>query len=422
MTDRRRSQLLDWLAAAVTAGLLLLAVGWLWPGADQPFPGHGARFAAMAIAPFAFDGEIPQRVLWPALAWLAAKVGIGPVAFSQVCSWFLLTVVCWFARQRTRHDIDAALVTALVAESGAVLLYQQPMACYSDQLNLALLLLTVHAASRPFAFWGLVLLAAFSHEMAFFLSPWLWWLRCRAGGSWWRDGAWFLATLGVYTAFRLLVAALGPATGPTYGFVYYLLHNWWVPWLLPGLWALWALVTLAEFGPLLALAVVAWRRGEAGTGGRVGAWLYVGSLSTLMLLAYDVMRFASFFVLPVVLGAIAVLRTRHGRPLVGALCLLAAISYRLGHPLPEQQGGAVFTRVAGEMMVRAAPRVREHEPMAFADALAVQRESFAATWGTWLAVALAFAAVAGLGLWLARYVGSASEGGSEPRTQRNASP
>lgn len=402
MHSRRRRRWVDCSVAALVGGALMLGVERFLPGAGEPLDGHGHRFVAMARAPFAFDGEIPQRVLWPALAWLAAKVGIGPLAFSHLCSGLLLAVVAWFARQRTRSWFDATLVAATVAASGAVLLYHQPLTCFSDALNFALLVLTVHCVARPYWFWGLVLLAAFSHEMVFFLSPWLLWLRRANGGSLRQDGPLLLLAVVVYALFRGLVGALAPATGPSYGVLYYILHNFWVPWLLPGLWALWALVMLAEFGPLLVLAVVAFRRHEPLGGGRGGVWLYLGSLLTLMLLAYDVFRFASFCFLPVVLGAIAVLQRPAGRGVMVGLLVAALGSYAWQHPVPSQQGGAVFTRVAAEMFARAAPLVKDGESMPFADAMAVQRASFAATWDTWLWVAAGWAALVVAGCWMAK--------------------
>ena len=129
---------LEWLVAAVVGAVLLLLSNLLMPPAAAPFPGHGERFAEMAQAPFAFAGEFPQRVLWPLLAWLFSYVGVGVVLFSNLCNGALLAVVYWFARRRTGAQGLAFLVTAAVAVSGAVLVYQ-PMMCFSDTLNLLLM-------------------------------------------------------------------------------------------------------------------------------------------------------------------------------------------------------------------------------------------------------------------------------------------
>lgn len=416
MHDRRRQHLVDCLIAGVLGGVLLLAAGWCWPPATVPFPGHGERFVAMAQAPLAFDGEIPQRVLWPLLAWLAAKVGIGPLVFSQLCNALLLAVAVWFAQPRTGSWRDAALVGAAIAASGGVLLYQQPMACYSDSLVLALLVLAVHHRERPAAFWGLVLLAAMGHEMVFHLSPWLWWLRRRSGGCWWRDGGALLLTLVAYSAYRVWVSSQAPAGTPHYGFLYYLEKNVWAPWLLPTLWWLWLVTAFAEFGPLLALAALAWHRREADLGGRVGGLLYLACVASLMLLAYDVMRFATFFSLPVLFGAIALLRLRHGRVLLAGFVLAAATSYAWQNPVSTDQGGATFTRLQGEMMAIAAPRFPPSGRMPAADAWDVQRDilrqhGIEAAWTLGLAAALV-----AVGLLLARLHPVDAAAAGEPRT------
>jgi hypothetical protein len=287
-----------------------------------------------------------------------------------------------------------------------------------------LLVLTVHVAARPAVFWPLVLLAALSHEMVLFFTPWLFWLRRGTGGLGVADAAWLLGVLLVYVGYRALVSGLAPATGPSYGFLYYILNNFWVPWLLPGLWALLVQVVLAEFGPLLVLAFAGWRAGEPGSGGRVGAVLYLSCMLTLELFAYDVMRFASFLFLPVLLGGIAVLRVRHGRWLVLALLVAAVFAYAHEHPVPSQQGGATFTRLQGELMALVGPLVRDNE-IAASSAFAMQRQAFGQQLTTWIWVAAAWVACGIVGVWLGRRAlvqSRANAAGSEPRTQRNASP
>ncbi len=413
-----------WLQALLVAGVLAAAVH-LWIGAAVvPFQGHGERFATMAQAPLAFDGEIPHRVLWPVLAHGLGWLGLGPVGCSHLANMVLLLVVAWFVRLRVDSLLDAALVTATVAAGGGVLVYHMPMACYSDTLNLALLALTVHFATRPAVFWSLVLLAALSHEMVLFFTPWLLWLRHRSGGLGMRDAAWFLGVLLVYGGYRVMVSGLAPATGPSYGFLYYILNNFWVPWLLPGLWALLVQVVLAEFGPLLVLAFAGWRADETGSGGRVGALLYLGCLLSLELFAYDVMRFASFLFLPVLLGGLAVVRLRHGRWLVLALLVAAVVAYSNEHPVPSMQGGVTFTRLQGEMMELVGPHVHNNE-ISSANAFAMQRQAFGLQWTTWVWVVAAWLACGIVGVWLGRRglaQSHANDAGNTPRTQRNASP
>lgn len=391
-----RGRCAEWLlAAAVGAGLLRLSDLLVapWP---TPFEGHGEAFAAMVRDPFACTGPFPQRVLWPLLARIAGAVGVSPPQFSQVCNAALLAVVFWFARRRTGSVPDALFATAPLAASGAVLVYKR-MACFSDTLNLLLLVLLVHFAARRAVFWALVLLSALSHELVFFFAPWLVYLRCHNGGRWPRELLCLSVVLGVYGAFR------APLQGQ-YGLAYYLEHNFWVPWGLPSLWALWGLVVLVEFGPLLAPAVAAWRRGELATpsalGGRWGPWLYLAGLLPLMLLAYDVMRFAAFAFLPVLLGCLALLRRPGGQWLLVGLTALACPTYLLLHPVPSEQGGRHFTEVSGHILAPdMVPLLLSRTP---GDALAFTVELLRRTWPIAVGGCVGAALVVVAGLWLAR--------------------
>lgn len=405
-----RARLAEWLWAALAGAALLLASDLLVPPPAAPADGHPANFAAAAVAPFAFDGVFPHRILWPLLAHVAGWLGVGPVAFSQVCCAALLAVVCWFARRRGARWVDAVLVAAAVAGSGAVNVYK-PQACQPDPLNLVLLVLTVHFAARPVVFWALVLLAALSHELVFFFAPWLVWLRRAHGGSLLRDGAALAATLAVYAAWRWLAAALAPPglQGATYDAAYYIAQNFWVPWGMPAMWALWALVVVAEFGPLLALAASGWRGGALAVamGGRWGAPLYFVCVLSLMLLAYDVFRFATFVFLPVVLGALQLARAPRGRLALAALVVASWIVYARLHPIPSEQGGRAFTDVTGHVRELLLPRVDPTVPGGIrhfgpGDAWDFGRDLLARTWPTFAVAALAAAACAPLGVWLAR--------------------
>ena len=425
----RSSRVLEWLVAATVGAALLFASDLLMPPAQAPFAGHGQRFAEMVAHPFAFGADataggtvapFPHRILWPLLAHIAGWFGITPTGFTQVCNGALLAVVFWFCRARAAKWLDALLVTAAVAASGAVLVYKA-MACYSDTLDLLLLLLAVHHVRRPMAFWALVLLGALSHELMLFFAPWLLWLRVQNGGAWRRDAIALAAVVGLYGGWRLLVNALG---GGAYDASYYVNNAFWVPWLLPALWFLLVLVVLAEFGPLLLLLAIDQRRGAAGMGGRVGAWLYLACIPPLCVFAYDVMRFATLLGLPLVLASVGLLNSRRARAVFTAVLVAQIAFYAWDHPVPGQQGGATFTRVAGDMFARVLQpgRVQDGKSMAFADAVAVSRESWELHWPTAFGLAGLFVAIAGLGVLLARYIGSASAAGSSPRTNANASP
>jgi hypothetical protein len=360
-------------------------------------------------------------------------------------------VVFWFCRRRGANAVDAVLVTAGVAATGAVLVYK-PMACFSDPLMFLLLLLAVHFVARPAVCWSLVLLASLAHEMVFFFAPWLVYLRCQAGGQPGaspRSGGWVQASAGswvaprrwgllrrealalggvlaVYAAWRLVVRA--GATGVAYDSLYYMRNNFWVPWGMPALWALWAFMLLVEFGPLLAIVVWAWRRGELGMG-RWGPWLYVACILPMMLLAYDVMRFAALAFLPLVLGSVAFVRTGRGRSMLAVLLVSSIASYAWLHPVPGQQGGAEFTRISGDVLSLLPGRVEEVEGvkgavhMSFANAASFTYELLLRTWPIVLSACVALALVVAAGTWLARSVppGQRPEG-HEPRTSRNASP
>jgi hypothetical protein len=425
----RPSRVLEWLFAAAAGALSLFASDLLVPPAQAPFAGHGQRFADMVAHPFAFGADaaasgavapFPHRILWPLLAHGAGWLGITPVVFTQVCSGALLAVVFWFCRARAATWLDALLVTAAVAGSGAVLVYKA-MACYSDTLNLLLLLLAVHHVRRPVPFWALVLLGALSHELTLFFAPWLLWQRVQNGGAWRRDAIALAAVVGLYGGWRLLVNLLG---GGAYSASYYFDNAFWVPWLLPALWFLLLLVVLAEFGPLLVLLAIDHRRGAAGMGGRIGMWLYLCCIPPLCVFAYDVMRFATLLGLPLVLAGVDLLRSLRARVVFVTVLAAQLAVYAWDHPVPGQQGGATFTRVAGDMFARVLQpgRVQDRKSMAFADAVAVSRESWELHWPTALGVAGLFLATAALGWLLARYVGTASAAGSTPRTRQNASP
>ena len=382
--------------AVLVASVVLFAARLLVPAWPTPFEGHGERFAAMAADPFAFDGAFPQRVLWPLLAHVAGWFGISATAFSQVCSGVLLATVHAFASSRGAKRLDALLVTVAVGASGAILVYQR-MACFSDTLVLAGMLGAIATAGTARWFWPLVFVTALAHEMVFFFTPWLWCLRRQHGGGGLHDVAFFAGVFGVYGGFRALIALAG---GGAYGASYYFEHNFWVPYGLPALWALWALVVLVEFGPLLAFVGWAWRAGELtrGLGGRAGPWCFWLGVLSLMVLAYDVMRFATFAVVPFVVGAIAWLDgPRRRLPFVVAI-LAAVVLYPWLHPVPSQEGGWHFTVAAGHVR-ELMPRLMDRDPV---ESARVTWELAVRTWPIVLGAVGGFVGVLALASLLAR--------------------
>ena len=417
--ERRSQQLVSWLAAAAVGAIVLWLSDWLQPPSAVAFKGHGVYFQEMTVDPLSLHGAFPHRILWPLLAHFTGLGGPRAPVFSQICNGAFLAVVFWFCRQRGAQVADALLATGAVAATGAVLVYK-PMACFSDTLMFLLLLLAVYFVARPAVYWGLVLLAALAHEMVFFFAPWLVYLRCQCGGRWQREALGLGIVVAVYAAWRLVVKA--GATGVAYDSVYYWKNNFWVPWGMPALWALWAFVLLVEFGPLLAIVVWAWRRGELGMG-RWGPWLYLAGILPLMLLAYDVMRFAALAFLPLVLGSVALVRTARGRSVLVVLLVASIASYAWLHPVPEQQGGAEFTRISGEVLSLLPGRVEKDQPMSLPNAASFTWELLLRTWPIALAAAVAAALVAAVGLWLSRSVPRVQlPAGHEPRTSRNPSP
>jgi hypothetical protein len=410
MPDGRLPRVLEWVATGAAVVLLLIVAEWMMPLAKAPFPGHGERFAAMAAAPFAFAGEFPHRVLWPALAHALGWFGISPVGATRVGSGILLWAVYRLARSRGLSLGDARLLTAGVAVSGPVLMYQT-MTCFSDSLNLAILVLQMRYAHRPALFWSLLFVGALSHELALFFVPWLIWLR-RQHGARFADS--LLALLGVgaaYAAFRLWVQSHG---GGSYGFAYYFENMIWVPWGLPALWAMWLLITLVEFGPLLVCLGGSVLRPAVDLGGRTGAWLYIACMLPLMVLAYDVMRFATFWLVPVLIGAVALLQAPRGRTWFIALLLLAVACYRWQHPAASEQGGRAFTAVSAHVL----PLVSAHLPMSAANGYAVTLELLRREAVIWSAALAGWLVVIAAAFVVRRQVVA----GNTPRTRQNASP
>jgi len=399
----RRTTLQDLLAAALVGGVLMLLACVLTTPANVPFPGHGEYFAAQAADPFSLVGRFPQRILWPVLAFFAGAVGIGPAAFSQVCSGALLATVFWFCRRHGARSLDATLITAGVAATGAVQLYQV-MTCHSDTLNWILLLLLVHHAGRPAVFWPLVFVSALSHEMVFSMAPWLVWLRRHAGGHVVREVACLVATGAAYAGWSTFVRTFG--AGQSFDIAYYVQENWLVLGTL-ALWVLFALLLVCEFGPLLA--IVAWGfRQDLALGGRAGTWIYAACVLGMMAFAYDVQRFACHAFLPLVLASLRWLTTGRSRALYATLLALGMGTYVAFHWIPWQAGGWPYERAWHYVLT-----LEAHAPGTR------QRFFTVVLPHLWIATLLftAFAAaIVGFGLWLRR------DQDLEPRTMRNASP
>jgi hypothetical protein len=149
----------------------------------------------------------------------------------------------------------------------------------------------------------------------------------------------------------------------------------------------------------------------------------------MMLLAYDVMRFAALAFLPLVLGSLAFLRTVRRRSVFAVLLVLSIASYAWLHPIPEQQGGAEFTRISGQVLSLLPGRVEEVDGLArisLSHAASFTYELLLRTWQTVLGVVRRDCADR-RGRPLARAVRPPvppvqAPAGQAPRTSRNASP
>jgi len=247
-------------------------------------------------------------------------------------------------------------------------------------------------------FWPLVFVSALSHELVFFFAPWLVYLRCKNGGVWWREGLALALALGAYLLFRAPMES-------SYGVSYYLEKNFWVPWALPMMWAVWVFLVLVEFGPLLVALAWGVRARALATpdalGGRWGALLYLAGVVPLMILAYDVMRFAAFAMLPVLLSLVALVRARGGRWIVAALLVAAVAVYAWLHPVPSQQGGVHFTEMSGQMQARFPMLVARTPEQAWQFTV----EVVGATWWMWVGALVGLSVVVAAGLLLARSTG-----------------
>lgn len=401
-------RLTTWLTAAVVGAVGMLLASLLTAPVSVPFAGHGESFAAQAVDPLSLVGKFPQRILWPLLAHFAGLVGIGPAAFSQVCSGALLAVVFWFCRVHGARAIDALLVTAAIAATGAVQLYQV-MTCHSDTLNWILLLLLFHHVRRPVLFWVLVLLSALSHEMVFFLAPWLVYQRCRNGGSPRREIGALLVTGFVYWLWLQIVKSVG--SGPTFSPWYYVTENWLVLGTL-GLWLLWAMLLVIEFGPLLAIVVRGVRTDRLGMG-RWGVWFYTACVLSTMAFAYDVQRFACHAFLPLVLGSLAFLAANGAvRAVYTGLLVLGVGAYAALHWIPGQAGGWPFDR-AWSLVLEFGTHAPGTRHRFFTHVIPH-------AWPAVLAFTAAAAAIVATGLWLARRFPGGPQDGR--RTNRSASP
>jgi hypothetical protein len=132
-------------------------------------------------------------------------------------------------------------------------------------------------------------------------------------------------------------------------------------------------------------------------GGRWWPWLFWPSLLSLMLLAYDVMRFAPLVFSPVLLGLLALVRRQGGYALVAGLVVVQVGCYAWLHPVASEQGGRQFTELSGQVRADIG-LLASRQP----------GDAFQFTWGMlgqfWhyaLVAALALAAFVLLGRWLA---------------------
>lgn len=333
---------------ALSVGTALhLASCLLLPPAPAAFS-YGLDYQALSADPFALAGKLPQRILGPLLAWLCGLGGDRYPRFMVVCGSLLLATVFWFCRQRGSTRIDAGLIAAAVAASGANQTYKYVVG-FPDQLSFALLFLALANVRRPAAFWACNLASLLNHEMLLFFLPWLCWERRRQQPSHLRGDVIGLAIVGsLYAAFRWYVAAHAPQQQ---------LNSAWYtgqslfPWGTVWLWLMTTVYWVTDFGPLLL--VLAWGVLAARPRGENRALLtFLGGLLAIYaaVFVYDFFRFGSALCVPLVLASLRFLDGRRRRQVYAGAIAAALGWFWWWHPdAPTNDTRVVGYRAVGDI-------------------------------------------------------------------------
>jgi hypothetical protein len=369
------------LGLAAAAAIVAYLVSCLVRPPEPMVAGFPGNWARMAERPFDFPGQFPHRVFAPLLAH-ALGLGSQWELFCRALAVLLLAVVFLFCTARGSRPVDALLVTLAAALSGAVQSYKRSTGWtgYPDDLTFALALLCALAARRGALFWLLHLANACTHEVAFFLLPWLLFVRRRAGAPLAADAAGLVATTAAYAGIRWYVGAhAAEAVYTTSEYLKLHLFPWGTVWLFVLVAAYW----LAAFGPLLS--VLGWRqRFGPSRGDRVETWLIVGGILATFVFAFDFSRHGNLVLVPIVGASIAALAAGHRllyATLVLALLLVSrALDPWLTDRFLQASMECGLLEDPGRVLTCALPR----------------------TWALALGCVIALAAIVGAGAWVAR--------------------
>ncbi|MSR40099.1 MAG: hypothetical protein EXS02_14850 [Planctomycetes bacterium] len=306
MPNVARSLLLILLAVCV-GGLCYFVTEWFVPPSLDCFS-YGKDYQALSADPLALGGQLPHRILGPALAFALGLGGPMYPQFMRLCGALLLMTVFWFCGRRGSF-IDALLITIGVAVTGALQTYRSVVG-FPDQLSFAMLLLAVAAVRRPVLFFGINFLSLCNHEVLLFLVPWLLWHRRLAGARFWQDLIGLSVIGALYVAFRFFISMhVAQAT---------LDANWYAGKSLFPLGTLWLWLLsfgywVIDFGPMLA--IVAFAAFSRSHGQRIALLLFVGGIFAIysVVYVYDFFRFGSALCVPLVLASICFLQPMQDR-------------------------------------------------------------------------------------------------------------
>lgn len=321
----------SWLLAPVV-GLFAFVLSC---GFVAPLPtarAMGEDFAKMAMDPFAWQGPFPHRVLGPLLAWLVGAGGERYGWFAHAMMVVFLSLVCVVALRSGCRLAAAALLTCVVAVTGAVEVYKESVG-YAEPITFACLLGSLLLLRQRAAFWALQCLSLLNHEGIVFFWPWLLWQKAHAARLGRGDGLGALVAVGVYLAIRWSILAAAPAPTLTANVYFNALPGA----AAAGTWALAAVAIVIYFGVLpLLLAWHAWSHGARAAG--VPILLVLGGVFAMCTFATDFPRFIGFVALPVVGAGIHLLQ----RPQGWRWLLAAGVATAVAVVLQRQVVGVLF--------------------------------------------------------------------------------
>ena len=297
---------------------------FVWPA--EANKGFGEEWQAMSADPFSWTGRFPHRIFAPLLAWVMGMGGPDYYRFVRALHVLMLACVFLWARRLGGKRIDCGLIVLAVALTAAVQQYKVQWVGYSDPLAYSLFFIAAMCARHTIVFWLLFLANLLTHELAFFLLPWLWFLRRQEGASQRADMT-CIAVVGTYYAvFYFWVKAVA---NPVFSYQYFLVDDPLLPWGPIAVWCLMLTHWLLAFGPVLA--VIAWHQHTQSYGReRWQFWIVVGGMLAILAIAFDWMRHANLIVLPFVLASARFLKA--GGRIVYAALLAASALFLWLHP------------------------------------------------------------------------------------------